>query len=692
MEDLTPDPTVEWDEAQKQEIVEAIKHIRTSKKNAKIVVHGFRIEWTLRDKRHSSMRGDLVMIDPRDGQKLFSVVSVQRKLGLVAPVEPSTRPTNTEATDGTTETRRVHNPLAPVDTTMERSSRSTRAVVNYAELSSAAPRLPDLVLQTLAARLEDGQHGADLVDLVNGVHLRGEYMDGHVRPYSQVQRTVNNMLRQGALRRQLVTSTAKLKGDTSNGDGGSSSSSSSAEVERALAVLVMSTLQVEPEAEGTPWRLARVRAEGEKGEEEEGGKGGNGGGASDEHASKKEDSVSVVDDEGNESDEGDDAANSIGEVSAAAVDAALAAELEMDEETGQPVPTLDKAPDAVDGEAQAATHGTVKSEALDGGASGEDGSGAHTEYGCVLVKVKGLFEHPGPWPIQSSVGSEDEDEYGASEDDHEDGAYVASEEEEDDDESADEYVDDSADEDFVYIRGGGAKRPRGATGGDRGGKKRGRPRGGSGAPAIDPGDMRPQVERLLSLAHIKERLPVNHDATMFGCPEGWSERKLDEGRRRPKKVWVRHGGGGGGNVEAGQQQEEEEETCERRYDLEHLLEQEAQSRGVVYLGQLYGGEWQISSKAMGDALLHVLGGLVRRGLVREVPPRQSGKVGAMWMICNHYERGEPFPKAEGTGRAGRRGAKAEEDEEEEEQLADIEKERLRNIERNKEILRQLGLA
>ena len=34
----------------------------------------------------------------------------------------------------------------------------------------------------------------------------------------------------------------------------------------------------------------------------------------------------------------------------------------------------------------------------------------------------------------------------------------------------------------------------------------------------------------------------------------------------------------------------------------------------------------------------------------------------------------------------------EEEEEEEEQLADIELERLRNIERNKEILRQLGLA
>ena len=192
----------------------------------------------------------------------------------------------------------------------------------------------------------------------------------------------------------------------------------------------------------------------------------------------------------------------------------------------------------------------------------------------------------------------------------------------------------------------------------------------------------------MSLAHLKERLPVNHDSTMFGCPAGWSEKKLDEGRRRPKKVWLR---------DDGKEDEEEDEdatlerTCERRYDLEILLEREAASKGAVYLGQLYAGEWQITSKAMGDALLHVLERLVARGLVKEVPPKESCKSGAMWMVCNHYEKGEPFPKPEGSKRAGR----AEEENSnvvEEEQLADIEKERLRNIERNKEILRQLGLA
>ena len=142
---------LEWDDAQREEIVERIKDIRKSTKNSKISVHGWTIEWTLRDKRHSSTRGDLVMIDPRDGQKLFSVVSVQRKLGLVAPVEVSTAPTHQPGGDNDGEARRVHNPLEPVDVLMERSSRSTRAKnVNYAEMSNAAPRLPDLVLVDMA--------------------------------------------------------------------------------------------------------------------------------------------------------------------------------------------------------------------------------------------------------------------------------------------------------------------------------------------------------------------------------------------------------------------------------------------------------------------------------------------------------------------------------------------------------------
>ena len=64
------------------------------------------------------------------------------------------------------------------------------------------------------------------------------------------------------------------------------------------------------------------------------------------------------------------------------------------------------------------------------------------------------------------------------------------------------------------------------------------------------------------------------------------------------------------------------------------------------------------------------------------------------MVNNTYVCGEPFPKPAkpGGGKRKRDGEEEEEEEEAEEQLADIEVERLKNIERNKEILRQLGLA
>ena len=86
-----------------------------------------------------------------------------------------------------------------------------------------------------------------------------------------------------------------------------------------------------------------------------------------------------------------------------------------------------------------------------------------------------------------------------------------------------------------------------------------------------------------------------------------------------------------------------------------------------------------------------------RGLVRELSPKQTGRATASYVVSNAYVKGEPFPKpskaaGEGAGGKRKRGGDDDDDDEEEEQLADIEVERLRNIERNKEILRQLGLA
>ena len=126
---------------------------------------------------------------------------------------------------------------------------------------------------------------------------------------------------------------------------------------------------------------------------------------------------------------------------------------------------------------------------------------------------------------------------------------------------------------------------------------------------------------------------------------------------------------------------------ERRHDLEMALEKAAATEGSVYLGHLHRGEWQINSRLVGEALSHVLTKLVEGGLVKSVPQKLSGKATVCWLAANRYVKGEAFPKAPKA-----RKAKEEDEEEEEEQLADIELERLRNIERNKEILRSLGLA
>ena len=121
-----------------------------------------------------------------------------------------------------------------------------------------------------------------------------------------------------------------------------------------------------------------------------------------------------------------------------------------------------------------------------------------------------------------------------------------------------------------------------------------------------------------------------------------------------------------------------------------MLEEEARLRGgAPWLGQLVGGVWQIRKRALDEALEWVLCQLIGAGLVRSVSGEDAGKASsALFAPANLYVRGEPFPR-----RA--KAAKDDDDEEEvaqQEELCDFELQRLQNIERNKELLRQLGLA
>ena len=190
----------------------------------------------------------------------------------------------------------------------------------------------------------------------------------------------------------------------------------------------------------------------------------------------------------------------------------------------------------------------------------------------------------------------------------------------------------------------------------------------------------PRVEQFASLNMLRHLLPsCQSDTSAFHSPPGWTEEPV-HGGRRTKLVWVQR------DPETG----ELLRSYERRQDLEEALEREHSAAGGAWLGQLVGGLWEIRPRAVLPAIAWVLQGLVATGAVTMLPPEKSGKAHALYLIANQYYAGEAFPRA---ATAGQKRPRAEvEDEVEEEDLADIELERLRNIERNNAILKQLGLA
>ena len=89
---------------------------------------------------------------------------------------------------------------------------------------------------------------------------------------------------------------------------------------------------------------------------------------------------------------------------------------------------------------------------------------------------------------------------------------------------------------------------------------------------------------------------------------------------------------------------------------------------------------------MDEALEWLISELVVGGLCRTISGEDCGKgSNVLVAVANQYVRGEPFPIL-------RKKAVQEEDGQSEEELCDFELQRQRNIERNKELLRQLGLA
>eukprot|EP00308_Calcidiscus_leptoporus_P025960 CAMPEP_0119384588 /NCGR_PEP_ID=MMETSP1334-20130426/86267_1 /TAXON_ID=127549 /ORGANISM="Calcidiscus leptoporus, Strain RCC1130" /LENGTH=140 /DNA_ID=CAMNT_0007405633 /DNA_START=152 /DNA_END=574 /DNA_ORIENTATION=- len=127
----------------------------------------------------------------------------------------------------------------------------------------------------------------------------------------------------------------------------------------------------------------------------------------------------------------------------------------------------------------------------------------------------------------------------------------------------------------------------------------------------------------------------------------------------------------------------EPRTCATRAELEELLERDAAAAGQVWLGQLVHGTWQVRPRAVNNALQQLVNSLFVLGLVRVVLPSMTGKTVTYYIAANRYFKGEPFPQ--------QKRERLPREPEEEEELCDFEIERQRNIERNKALLRQLGL-
>ena len=185
-----------------------------------------------------------------------------------------------------------------------------------------------------------------------------------------------------------------------------------------------------------------------------------------------------------------------------------------------------------------------------------------------------------------------------------------------------------------------------------------------------------RLENFASLAMLRKLLPACHsDVDRFHAPPGWSQEVTTESRR-VKVRWVERSASG-----------ERLRAFDRRAQVEDALENEAAAAGSAWLGQIVGGVWEIRQRAVLPALNRVLTGLVATGAVCAVPPQKSGRAHMIYLAANQYFAGEEFPRP-----SSQKRPREEPVVEPEEELADIELERLRNIQRNQEILRQLGLA
>lgn len=218
------------DQAQIDELFAAVHEMKSKSSASNFFKHGWQLIYTLRTPG-SSTRGDMCVIDPRDGQKIFSIVGLRRKLGLEEAMERSTFYPRAKVSR-TAEDEAARAALLLTD----REPRRSRATVNYAEkLGDVRGRPGEHISAVLA---QAGEQGHDLASLAEAVHARMGSDSETPVPYQAVRQTLIGMLRSGRVRRRLRTQPNVTPGDS----------------ESALRLIVLNTMQVEPDR-SAPWSL-----------------------------------------------------------------------------------------------------------------------------------------------------------------------------------------------------------------------------------------------------------------------------------------------------------------------------------------------------------------------------------------------------------------------------------------------------
>ena len=690
-------------------------------------------------KRGPGQRGDMYAIDPRDGEKMQSIVGVKRKLGVatdpaVASARESRAP-KAQRADPAASDSAVQEMLM-----MDPSQRRARKGVNYAEAAQALrgtgiTRLTLSVLDEASPLPAEGEeqgeeeeekerNSLDLGMIAELVHERGGA--GGTVPYGTVRSSLMSLLKSGRARRILKVlpppGSQPSEDGASSEDGGAPSAA--AKVELALRYMVLNTLQVEADYDA-PWSLqpaeerlelavARRAAKPKKqqlvgrrievwwggdkswyraliskyneieGQWLDGAKAGthvvlyevDGLRAAEDLDGPGEPKfwrLAGCEDWGSTTPPGKPGASAAAAAAApkpAAAPAEPASE-EQPEAAAAPVAAPSEAAEASAGdapmaEADSALPPTAPGETAqpEAGITGPEEAAAGTLPATEPAPpvgddalVKGLHPRRAVAGKRLVVDYEEEDasgvpvkkrypgtalEYSAT-----DGLLVAFDSNPND---APTWVDEVGDDEWEW----------------------------EAVPEPDPFayDVPPRVESMISLATIRQLLPISaDDANNFATPPGWEE-VVDASARRAKRTWV----------ELKPPSGKAARSFDRRLDLEKALERDAAVAKVAWLGTVAGGAWQLQQKAIVPALQHVLDGLIASGHVRSVVPSRSGKNFAVYLAANQYFRGEAFPRKSG------KAVDDEEEEEQEDELAELEKQRLRNIERNQEMLRALGLA